>query len=134
MARTAQQDAISAAMRAHWKRRRAQPERKLQAAVAEFLGWAAPPGMWWGAIPGGDRGVTLTPGYVAGSPDLLIVYRGRAIALELKSRTGQQQPAQRAVQMAWTLAGGLYHVVRDVTEVEAFLRMLGVPLRGRVAA
>jgi hypothetical protein len=78
--------------------------------------------------------MTLTPGYVAGSPDMLIVYRGRAIALELKSRAGRQKPEQRAVEVAWTLAGGVYHVVRSVLDVEALLRMLGVPLRAHVTA
>jgi hypothetical protein len=103
--------------------------------VAEFLRVAGPPaGLFWTAIPGGDRAMTLAPGYTAGSPDMLIVYRGRAIALELKSRAERQKPEQRAVEREWTLAGGLYHIARSVDDVAALLLMLGVPLRARVAA
>lgn len=109
-------------------------ERALQAAVAEYLGWSLPPSVFWTAIPGGDGRETRAPGWRSGAPDILLIWRGRAIGIELKTATGRQRAEQRAAELAWTLAGGVCTVCRSVPEVQAFLEVLGVPLRGRVSA
>lgn len=111
-------------------------ERPLQAAICDTLKLLLPRDAFLTAIPGGDRQVTLTPGYEAGMTDLLIIYRGRAICVELKrdTRNGVISQAQIAVHERITLAGGVVATCRSLEDVLQFLAMLGVPLRGKVSA
>lgn len=78
--------------------------------------------------------MTLTPAYRSGSPDLLLIWRGRPIGIELKAERGRQSAEQREAQLAWTLAGGLYAVARNPGEVADLLLAAGVKLKGRIAA
>lgn len=67
-------------------------------------------------------------GVVPGVPDLVLIWKGRAIGIELKTARGRVSPSQKAMAERWTLAGGLYHVCRSVEDVEEFLACCGVPL------
>jgi hypothetical protein len=121
---------------------KAQPcgsEHDLQAAVAEFLGFALPPHeALFCAIPNGGKrdkgtaGKLKAEGLQAGAPDLLILWKGRAIGLELKARRGRLSSAQMAFSMRWTTPGGLYAVARSLEEVADLLDAAGVPLRARI--
>ena len=53
---------------------------------------------------------------VAGVADILVVYEGRAIALEVTTPTGRLRPAQRRWRLAWGKAGGEYYIVRCVAD------------------
>lgn len=111
------------------KRPRRSPERQIQAAIVRFLRLALPADAWVGAIPGGDGRATRTPGYVAGTPDLLIVWQGAAHFIEVKSATG------RLADMQWDqcakLIGceALAEVARSVDDAERICRRWGIPLR-----
>lgn len=48
-----------------------------------------------------------------GTADLIGCYRGRAIALEVKTAKGKQQPSQIQWERQWTDTGGRYFVVRS---------------------
>lgn len=109
-------------------------ERQLQSAVAEFLGWALPDGCYFTSIPGGDGRATRAPGWRSGTPDLMILWRGRAIFIELKAPAGRLSDAQKDAALAITFAGGLAYSARSVEEVEELLRALQIPLRGKVEA
>jgi hypothetical protein len=109
-------------------------ERQEQAALFGWLAVAAPPGLWFGAIPGGDGRETRAPGYVAGTPDVLLIWAGRPILLEIKRRRGGVVSAeQTAAHAAIALAGGVVVVGYGWEDAAAQLRMI-IPMRSRVAA
>jgi hypothetical protein len=65
----------------------------------------------------------------AGLPDLLILFRGRLIAVELKSRGGRCSPAQRLTREALIAAGGAWWECRSANAAMAALRESGVTFR-----
>ena len=114
-------------------------EHQLQASVAEFLGFALPPHeAVFCSIPNGGKrdkataGKLKAEGLQPGAPDLLILWRGRTIGLELKTGRGRLSSEQLAFSMRWTTAGGLYAVARSLEEVADLLDAAGVPLRARI--
>ena len=70
-------------------------------------------------------------GVVAGIPDLFVFSKGQLIGLELKTIVGRQSDSQKIVQKRIEVAGGSYHLVRSVKEVEEALRADGVDLKVR---
>lgn len=55
-----------------------------------------------------------------GTPDILACYRGRFIAVEVKTARGVARPEQRVAQRAITGAGGyalITHLAEEVTSV-----------------
>lgn len=79
-------------------------------------------------------GIRKSMGVRAGIPDLCLVWRGRAVFVELKTEKGRLSPAQREMHWALTLAGAAVTTCRSVDEVVEFIETLGIPTRGRVAA
>lgn len=59
---------------------------------------------------------------VPGAPDILGVYRGRAIGIETKTERGRQSTQQRRFQEAFERAGGLYILARRVADALEPLR------------
>ncbi len=108
-------------------------ERALQSAVFDFLSVALPRDAQAFTIPNGDGRMTTAPGTLPGVPDLCVIYRGKSIFIELKTKTGRLSDAQRDVHMRLAAAGAVVAVCRSVVEVEEFLAML-IPLRARIAA
>lgn len=108
--------------------RRAIPESSVQAAIRDYL-------VMRGAVvirlnsgvmptPDGERRFIANSWYApghrqetAGAPDLLIMYRGTAFAIEVKRPGGRQSPAQREFQAAWEAAGGWYILASSVDDV-----------------
>lgn len=77
------------------------------------------------------RGHTVRFG--VGSPggsDLIGVYRGRAVFVEIKTATGRQSPEQKLFQQLVERHGGIYVVLRSVDDARAWL----AALRSEVAA
>lgn len=81
-------------------------------------------------------------GRMAGMPDLMILYRGRLLCIELKTRAdpvrgvkkSYQSQDQKTAQWALTDAGAVYAVCRSLIEVEDLLAAYQVPMRVRSAA
>ena len=117
-----------------WKqfRRPHLPERALQAQVFTFLRLALPPDAVAFSVPNGDGGKTTMPGTLSGVPDLCVIYRGRAIFIELKTPTGRVSEHQAEVHTRLTAAGAVVAVCRSLEDVEGFLGQI-VPLRARAA-
>lgn len=108
--------------------RRAVPESSVQSAIRDYL-------VMRGAVvirlnsgvmptPDGERRFIANSWYApghrqetAGAPDLLIMYRGTAFAIEVKRPGGRQSPAQREFQAAWEAAGGWYILASSVDDV-----------------
>lgn len=56
----------------------------------------------------------------AGTPDLLACYKGRFIAIEVKTARGVVRPEQKAAKRAITECGGyalITHMIGDVADV-----------------
>lgn len=125
------------------RRRIKRIEDGLQAAICRYLAHALPLTAWYcsipnGAVLAGDKEQRARQmhrmkamGLRVGAPDIFIVWQGKFIGLEVKTATGQLEKSQRDASDAITLAGGLWSVVRSIDEVEAFLSMLGMPLKAR---
>ena len=109
--------------------KRKQPERQLQKDAFEFMALALPADAFFTAIPGGDRGVTLTPGYTTGTPDALVLWRGISVFPEFKAKRGRVSELQAWAHVQITMAGGYVGVCRSIEELEALLRKAGIPLR-----
>jgi hypothetical protein len=59
-----------------------------------------------------------------GGADLLGLFRGRFIAVEIKTATGRQTPEQRLYQQCVERHGGLYFIVRSENDAGALLAEL----------
>ncbi len=68
-------------------------------------------------------------GLKAGTPDLVLCWRGRLVGIELKAGRGRLSDPQIETHDAITLAGGVVTTCRSLDDVAAFLVMLGVPSR-----
>lgn len=59
-----------------------------------------------------------------GGADLIGIYRGRAVFVEIKTPTGRQSPEQRQFQQLVERHGGIYVVLRSVEDARAWLAEL----------
>ena len=115
-------------------------EEQIQGAVASYLDRALPEDAVWMHVPnGGARHPAVAAklkwaGVKPGAPDVLVVWKGRAIWIELKAAKGTLSDAQKAMQERLTLSGAVvFPIARSVDEVEGFLRGVGIPLKARAA-
>jgi hypothetical protein len=67
-------------------------------------------------------------GCKAGAPDIWILYRGRLITIELKSKGGRCTPSQRAAREALLRAGADWFECRSANAVMHAVCEAGVPL------
>ena len=120
--------------------RRNRPEEMLQRATASYLDLALPNDAVWFHPPNGgarskaEAGIFKAMGVKAGVPDLIIIYRGRVVAIELKGEKGRLSPAQKEMHAQLSLAGALVYTAMSVEHVEGFLRGAGVPLKASTGA
>jgi hypothetical protein len=56
-----------------------------------------------------------------GTPDLVVLDRGRVVGLEVKSETGAPEDSQLRVQAQWHRTGAFYAFVRSVDDALAAL-------------
>lgn len=63
-----------------------------------------------------------------GTPDLLGVYHGRAVAIETKAKRGRLSEAQLSFQSAWTAAGGVYLLIRSLDALKAWIAAQDTPV------
>jgi hypothetical protein len=114
---------------------RAHEEDDLQRSAVQYLRFALPADAEYFHIPnGGQRHKRAAArlvglGVRAGMPDLGLVWRGRALFIELKTRTGTASPTQLQMHRKLAYCGVPVTVSRSVPEIEAWLRLQGMPLR-----
>ena len=100
------------------------PEATLQKACLDLLTLH---GVWHyrnntGAVAATHKGKSRFVRFGAkGAPDIVCVIHGRYVGLELKAPGRKQTPDQIAFERSLTAAGGVYLVVRDVAELNAYL-------------
>jgi hypothetical protein len=114
-------------------------EADLQRAARQLLTVALPrhEALFFHVPNGGYRALATAgrlkaEGVVPGVADFIVIWKGRALAIELKACKGRLSKAQQNWGDAFTLAGGCYAVCRSLGDVGAFLDAAGVPLRASV--
>jgi hypothetical protein len=116
-------------------------EHQIQCAVARYLDLAlegVPNCIWWAVPNGGYRDVRTASklkaeGVKPGVSDIMVLWGGRLICIELKTAKGRQSPEQKQWADDATLSGAAYYVARSVEQVEEFLDAAGLPLRARTS-
>lgn len=85
-------------------------------------------------VGGGNRPIRFMhdPLAVKGVADIIACWKGRAIAIEVKSATGRVRPEQIQWLRDWEKNGGLAMVARSVGAVEAWLDHM--PMTGQYHA
>jgi hypothetical protein len=114
-------------------------EHQIQCAVARYLDLAltgVPNCIWWAVPNGGWRDPRTAKklkaeGVKPGVSDIMVLWGGRLICIEMKAAKGAQSNDQKAWADDATCAGAAYFVARSVEQVEEFLDAAGVPLRAR---
>jgi hypothetical protein len=115
-------------------------ESDIHKQVATYLDIALPLSSVWSTI--GHGGMPLHPrtaarlkaqGLKPGIPDVLIVWKGRAIFIEIKRPGGRLSPAQKAMHERITSAGAVVTTCFSAKDVERYLSVI-MPLRATVAA
>lgn len=91
---------------------------------------------WWSvdmaAYAGNAPGIRTARGCIAGVPDIIIVWRGRAHFIEVKAIDGVVSLPQQSVATAILCASGEVGFARDATEAIALLDQWGIPRNRRV--
>jgi len=129
--------------------KRNNPEHQIQVAICELLSRALPKDALFFAVPnGGERRMFTDPktgrkfnlqgkrlkdeGVVRGVSDLIILWAGRMICLEVKAGRGSQSDAQKEWEARATECGAVYRVVRSTDEVREFLTMVIPTFKARL--
>ncbi len=117
------------------------PEERLQRQVAQYLDACLPPeAVWWhtpnqrGTRKKYEAQILKALGVKPGVPDCIIIYRGRAIFIELKAPKGSLSVVQKDMRDRLTVAGGLWFEARTLEQVEGVLSAAIPDMRGRIAA
>jgi len=114
--------------------KRGRPEADLQRTVVRYLRLALPLDAVMTAIePGGKlsgraQAIRAGMGHQAGWPDLLVVWRGLPIGLELKTASGGLSAVQKQMHQRLGYARVEVVVCRSLEQAEAALRGVGIPL------
>lgn len=105
-------------------RKNAHPERDLQNAILQWLTLkkichvrlnVATSTIW-------KKGQTIRlPSAMKGWPDILVIFKGRAIGLEVKWQTKQSDEQKEIERYITEVGGGVYRVVRSLEDVEKLI-------------
>ena len=112
-------------------------EDELQMLIAQLMRRLVPPppaGPWWTAVnpkPAKSRSVAAASkamGMRAGAPDLVLCWRGRFLACELKTSVGKLSEAQKEQHPLIRASGADLATPRGVREFVAWLRHHQIPV------
>lgn len=114
-----------------------QTEQQLHRQVASFLALALPIDAFWTTFPAGGggrfRGAQLKrAGLTPGVPDIMILHKGRALFIELKTEKGRVSLAQQDAHRAIMLAGGAVAICRTLDDIVCALTQWNVPMRIKI--
>jgi len=119
------------------KPKRRHDEADLQCRLMADLDWLLPQDAFAFAVPnGGTRNIIEAvnlkrQGVKAGVPDIIIVHRGKALGLELKSKNGSLQDSQKATFPKMRAAGMRIEVARSLGEAFDLIREMGITLKSK---
>lgn len=102
------------------------PEKDIQLSICEYLQvkrfffWRQNVNPIFDAKSGGFRRM---PAYsVNGVPDIIVIYKGKFVGLEVKNEKGKQADSQIEFERSCKSNGGYYKVVRSVDDVINFFK------------
>jgi penicillin-binding protein-related factor A (putative recombinase) len=64
------------------------------------------------------------PYRIKGVADIIGIWQGKPLAIEVKSKAGRVSPEQRRFLAEWNAAGGIGFVARSLADVEAALKLV----------
>lgn len=102
-------------------------ESQLQDAVRLELGQCREAVFWRNNCGFADMRDGSKVRFGVGSPggsDLIGVFRGRAIFVEIKTPTGRQSPEQKTFEQLVQGKGGIYVIVRSIDDARALIERL----------
>lgn len=106
-------------------------ESAVQRALLDWFAWVLPDAVVF-AVPNGGKRDKVTAakmkreGILPGAPDLIVVWRGMVLFIEVKTQIGRLSVAQKVFRDAIEAQGLHYIVVRDTDELNVALRDRGV--------
>ena len=112
-------------------------EEALQRQVADYLDRHLPDGaLWWHTPNGGHRNKAVAAklkaqGVKRGVPDVIILWQGSALFIELKTPTGALSKEQREWRDSLGNEGFDWGLCRSLESVADFLALYGVPMKAR---
>lgn len=68
--------------------------------------------------PAGKRFRSLSKGQKKGFPDILVLKKGKAIGIEIKTSIGKQSKEQKAIEERFKKNGAEYYIVRSLDDVK----------------
>ena len=104
-------------------------------AIVQHFRIRLPDDCLWLHIPNGEKrsprtGARLKAmGVRPGAADLIIIWRGQIICMEIKAPKGRQEPAQRDFAELAMKAGARYIIATSSAEALAKLVLCGIPLK-----
>jgi hypothetical protein len=113
-------------------------EHQLQKAMVKYLGWVLPDDAIFFAIPNGGARNSVTganlkaEGVKAGAFDLMIIWRGISIGVEVKTPKGRVSKEQLLFHEQARRSGVFATVVRSVDDLQDYLTARGVQLKLRI--
>ena len=103
-------------------------EKNLQEAILDYLG-VDKRGYFWrnntGIATFGERKVAYGK---KGSADIIGMYKGQFIGIEVKSKRGKQSEDQKTFQYWVTVAGGVYYLANDIDKFLEWFNKLKMKL------
>lgn len=116
-------------------------EKAIEKAITDYLAFSLPGDALSFHVPNGGFKLSIgelawlkASGYVAGIPDRVVLWNGRAHFLECKRPKGILSDSQKAMFPRIEAAGCPIVVVRSVEDVAAALDAWGIPVRSRMLA
>lgn len=117
-------------------------EADIQRAAVKWFQLALHPNVIYFAVPNGEQRNIVTAsrlkgqGVMRGVADLILLYRGRALCIEMKIEGGRQSEPQRVFEAKCIFQGIAYEICRSIEDVIEACKRHGVPMRSdeRVAA
>jgi hypothetical protein len=116
-------------------------EHKIQVAICAYLDFRLPPDATYWAVPNGGARTRITgkngrtfslegkrlkdEGVKSGVSDLMILWAGRLICIEVKAAKGRQSENQKEWEQTAIACGAVYRVVKSLDDVKGLLDMLG---------
>lgn len=108
-------------------------ETEIQSSIIDYLELLESQGKLWFSrlnnIPPVNKGTDgkmsfrkLPKGVKKGIPDILVISKGRTIAIEVKTKTGKQSSDQEEVEKQFKKQGQEYYVVRSLSEAIDILK------------